>query len=59
MPWMPCICASLRAAYRRGYNAHAASRAHAEAMHGTYPMGDRLGTFDRSRWNQHGKGENP
>ena len=40
-----CICSELRAAYRRGYNDHARSRAYAEAVYGPY--------------NQHGSGENP
>ena len=40
-----CICDLLRAAYRRGYNAHAASAAHWEATHGAYQ--------------QHGTGTNP
>lgn len=40
-----CICRYVRAAFREGYNAHAASQAHWEATHGAYP--------------QHGKGENP
>ena len=40
-----CLCDTIRAAYRRGYNAHAASAAHWEATHGAYQ--------------QHGRGENP
>jgi hypothetical protein len=31
-----CCCIGLRAAYRRGYNDHAASRAKAEQMYGPY-----------------------
>lgn len=41
-----CICTELRAAYRRGYNDHATSRAIGAEMYGI-PI------------NQHGKGENP
>ena len=34
--WQTCYCEIIRAAYRRGYNDHASSRAKAEAMYGTY-----------------------
>ncbi len=40
-----CICISLRAAYRRGYNDHARSQQHWQDTHGAY--------------RQHGEGENP
>lgn len=40
-----CICDELRAAYRRGYNAHARSAQHWQDTHGAY--------------RQHGEGENP
>lgn len=42
----PCICARLRAAYRRGYNDHARSGALAYEMYGICA-------------NQHGAGTNP
>lgn len=31
-----CICTELRAAYRRGYNAHASSQQHWQDTHGAY-----------------------
>lgn len=40
-----CICDALRAAYRRGYNAHATAAQHWRDTHGAYQ--------------QHGAGENP
>ena len=41
-----CICPELRAAYRRGYNDHARSRAFGAEVYGVQA-------------NQHGQGENP
>jgi hypothetical protein len=42
---LDCICTALRAAYRRGYNAHARAAQHWQDTHGAY--------------RQHGQGENP
>ena len=41
-----CVCAAVRAAYRRGYNDHARSRAFGAEVYGVQA-------------NQHGQGENP
>jgi hypothetical protein len=41
----PCICDLVRAAYRRGFNDHAAAQQHWQDTHGAY--------------RQHGEGTNP
>ena len=63
-------CDRLRAAYRRGFNAHAAAQQHWQDTHGAYrqqgPYPRRVkGLADLAdermvdHWNQHGQGENP
>jgi hypothetical protein len=58
-----CICCNaIRAAYRRGYNDHAAAQQHWQDTHGAYRV--RPGDLDIHGnvyllVNQHGEGDNP